>query len=162
METSFLVLFHSHYPENDWAEAWQNKQNDLCTQRRLGYAWASRDPSSPIRFFAVRMKKSWVLTTHWVRICRLSRVLPGRKPRRQVFSWRTSFNYKNKSGVMRFAILQARVCSHSVDPAMWSSSTSYAKSFRRRFFVYHQAMKDPHANIIVSLFSIPFVLKCAA
>ena len=25
----------------NWAAAWQNQQNDLCTQRRLGSAWAS-------------------------------------------------------------------------------------------------------------------------
>ena len=38
----------------------------------------------------------------------------------------------------------------------------YATSFRRRFFAYHHAMTHPHLNIILSLFSIPLVLKCAA
>ena len=27
--------------------------------------------------------------------------------------------------------------------------------------MYHHAIKHPHTNIILSLFSIPFVLKCA-
>ena len=38
----------------------------------------------------------------------------------------------------------------------------YALSFRRRFFAYHQAMTHPHSNMILSLFCIPLVLKCAA
>ena len=44
------------------------------------------------------------------------------------------------------------------------SITPLAKSFRRLFYVcmYHHAMKHHHTNIIVSLFSIPFVLKWAA
>ena len=40
--------------------------------------------------------------------------------------------------------------------------TPYATSFRRRFFVYHQAMKHSHINIILSLYSIPLVLKCTS
>ena len=28
--------------------------------------------------------------------------------------------------------------------------------------MFHQAMKYPHINIILSLYSIPLVLKCAA
>ena len=32
-----------------WAASWQNQQNDMCTQRRLRSAWASRK----IRVFAV-------------------------------------------------------------------------------------------------------------
>ena len=35
-------------------------------------------------------------------------------------------------------------------------------SFRQGFFADHHAMKHPHTNIILSLFSNPFVLKCAA
>ena len=42
------------------------------------------------------------------------------------------------------------------------TSSPYATSFRRRFFAYHHAMTHPHSNIILSLFSIPLVLKCAA
>ena len=42
-----------------WAAAWQNQQNDLCAQPRLGSAWASA--LSLIRVFAVRMKEVWVL-----------------------------------------------------------------------------------------------------
>ena len=41
-------------------------------------------------------------------------------------------------------------------------STPYAISFRRRFFAYHKAMRHPHTNTILSLFSIPLVLKCSA
>ena len=41
-------------------------------------------------------------------------------------------------------------------------SIPFVTSFRRMFYVYHQAMKHHHTNIILSLFSIPFVLKCAA
>ena len=41
-------------------------------------------------------------------------------------------------------------------------ATPYATSFRRRFFAYRNAMKHTHTNIILSLFSIPLVLKCAA
>ena len=41
-------------------------------------------------------------------------------------------------------------------------STLYARSFRRRFFVYHHAVKHPHTRIILSWLSIPLVLKCAA
>ena len=40
--------------------------------------------------------------------------------------------------------------------------TTYVTSFRRRFFAYHNAMRHPDTNIILSLFGIPFVLKCAA
>ena len=43
-----------------------------------------------------------------------------------------------------------------------SLATPYATSFRRRFLAYHHAMTYPHSNIILSLFSIPLVLKCAA
>ena len=42
-----------------WADTRENQQNDLCAQQRLRSAWAS-----PIRVFAVRMKKSWVLWAH--------------------------------------------------------------------------------------------------
>ena len=41
-------------------------------------------------------------------------------------------------------------------------STLFARSFRRRFFSYHQAVKHPHTSIILSCLSIPSVLKCAA
>ena len=40
-------------------------------------------------------------------------------------------------------------------------TTSFARS-SRRFFVYHQAMKPPHTDMILSSFSILLVLKCAA
>ena len=43
-----------------------------------------------------------------------------------------------------------------------SQTTPYARSFRRRFFVYHQTVKHPHTRIILSWLSIPLVLKCAA
>ena len=42
------------------------------------------------------------------------------------------------------------------------SCVPYPTSKRRRFFVYHHAMTHPHSNIILSLFSISLVLKCAA
>ena len=38
----------------------------------------------------------------------------------------------------------------------------YATPFMWRFFMYHHAIKHRHTNIIASLFSIPFVLKCVA
>ena len=41
-------------------------------------------------------------------------------------------------------------------------TTLFARSFRRRFFAYHYAVNQPHTIIIVSWFSIPLVLKCAA
>ena len=47
-------------------------------------------------------------------------------------------------------------------PRIRSTSNPYATSFRRRFFAYHNAMTHPHSNIILSLFSIHLVLKCAA
>ena len=53
--------------KNTWAAAWQNQQNDVCTQRRLSIrpVWS---------VFAVRMKKPWVLSyplsTQW-RLIRL-------------------------------------------------------------------------------------------
>ena len=41
--------------------------------------------------------------------------------------------------------------------------TLYARSFRGRFFfAYHQTVKHPHTNIILSWLIIPLVLKCAA
>ena len=40
--------------------------------------------------------------------------------------------------------------------------TPYARSFRSRFFAYHYAANHPHTHIILSWFSIPLVLKCAA
>ena len=40
--------------------------------------------------------------------------------------------------------------------------TLFARPFRRRFFAYHYAGNHPHTNIILSWFSIPLVLKCAA
>ena len=43
-----------------------------------------------------------------------------------------------------------------------SSPTLFVRSFRRRFFAYHYASNHPHTNIILSLFSIPLVLKYAA
>ena len=48
-----------HSRINKWATSWQNQQNGMCTQWRLGSAWAS---PSLIRVFAVRMKKAWVLS----------------------------------------------------------------------------------------------------
>ena len=36
---AFLIKILSH--QDKWATAWQNQQNDLCTQRRLRSAWAS-------------------------------------------------------------------------------------------------------------------------
>ena len=50
-------------------------------------------------------------------------------------------------------------------PSAWDSmskSTPYATSFRRRFLAYHHAMEHLQTNIILSLFRIPLVLKCAA
>ena len=43
-------------------------------------------------------------------------------------------------------------------------STLYARSFRKRFFMYmyRHAVNHPHTNIILSRFSIPLVLKRAA
>ena len=41
-------------------------------------------------------------------------------------------------------------------------TTLFARSFRRRVFAYHYAVNHPHTNIILSWFSIPLVLKCAA
>ena len=41
-------------------------------------------------------------------------------------------------------------------------STSYATSFRRRFFPYHHAVNHPHTNITLSWFSISLFLKYAA
>ena len=38
----------------------------------------------------------------------------------------------------------------------------YARSFGKSFFAYHYALNHPHTNIILSWFSIPLVLKCAA
>ena len=43
-----------------------------------------------------------------------------------------------------------------------NTTTAFVASFRRMFYAYHQAIKPHHTNIILSLFSIPFVLKCAA
>ena len=40
-------------------------------------------------------------------------------------------------------------------------SYSPATYFRRMFYVYHNAMKHHHTNIIVYLFSGHVVLKCA-
>ena len=40
-------------------------------------------------------------------------------------------------------------------------STPLMTSFRRMFYAYHHAMKHHHTNIILSLFSIHFGLKCA-
>ena len=38
-------------------------------------------------------------------------------------------------------------------------TTPLATSFRKMFYVYRHAVKHHHTNIIVSLLSIPFVLK---
>ena len=45
-ESGWLIPWENTYPmitgnEIKWASAWQNKQNDLCAQRRLRSAWAS-------------------------------------------------------------------------------------------------------------------------
>ena len=32
-----------------WTEAWQNQQNDLCTQQRLRSAWASTQSDQSLR-----------------------------------------------------------------------------------------------------------------
>ena len=42
------------------------------------------------------------------------------------------------------------------------ASTLFARSFRRRFFVYHHAVKHLYTCTILSWLSIPLVLKCAA
>ena len=42
------------------------------------------------------------------------------------------------------------------------SPTPYARSFRRRFFPFHYTVNHSHINVILSRFSIPLVLKCAA
>ena len=41
-------------------------------------------------------------------------------------------------------------------------TTLFARSFRRRVFAYSYTVNHPHTNIILSWFSIPLVLKCAA
>ena len=46
--------------------------------------------------------------------------------------------------------------------ATYGGFTPYVTSFRRKFFAHHHTVKHPHTNIILSLFSIPLVLKCAA
>ena len=52
--------------------------------------------------------------------------------------------------------------SHSQVIGLHQTATPYARSFRRRFFAYHNAVNHPHTNIILPWFSIPLVLKCAA
>ena len=44
---------------NIWAASWQNQQNGMCAQRRLG-SWKMICPVWSV--FAVRMKKAWVLS----------------------------------------------------------------------------------------------------
>ena len=34
-------------------------------------------------------------------------------------------------------------------------TTHFVTSFRRMFYAYHQAVKDHHTNVMLSLFSIP-------
>ena len=36
-----LVYLQQLFKVSKWAASWQNQQNDLCTQQRLGSAWAS-------------------------------------------------------------------------------------------------------------------------
>ena len=44
-----------------WAVAWQNQQNNLCTQQRLRSAWASALPDQSLRWWIVGSS-----ATHWV------------------------------------------------------------------------------------------------
>ena len=45
LETIMMNSGHS----NIWAASWQNQQNDLCAQRRLGSAWASAQYDQSLR-----------------------------------------------------------------------------------------------------------------
>ena len=77
------------------------------------------------------------------------------------------------------ALVRLRGCAGSPEPSLvtyvistiisWAGSfdllgtpTLFGRSFRRRFFTYHHAVKQPHISIILSWLSIPSVLKCAA
>ena len=73
-----------------------------------------------------------------------------------------SINFPQIPSVL--AVISCSPWAHYSILSFWEQlmATPYATSFRRRFFAYHKAMRHPHTNIILSLFSIPLVLKCAA
>ena len=58
-------------------------------------------------------------------------------------------------------VMKNSLCSYLVSVTQVDYPTLYARSFRRRFFAYHHAVKHPHTSIILSWLSTPLVLKCA-
>ena len=54
-----------------WDASWQNQQNDCAPSEDSDQPG---HPPSLIRIFAVRMKKAWVLATHWVQAKTLIRL----------------------------------------------------------------------------------------
>ena len=79
----------------------------------------------------------------------------------------TSSLLKSNETLIRFYRLWQRNCTHTVrivtiTVRRETVTTLSARSFRRRFFSYHQAVKHPHTSTILSWLSIPLVLKCAA
>ena len=45
-----------------WAASWQNQQNGICTQRRVGSAWASAESDQSL---CCLHEESGSLATHW-------------------------------------------------------------------------------------------------
>ena len=45
---AYMISIHSTWSgsSNNWVTAWQNQQNGMCAQRRLGSAWATASESS--------------------------------------------------------------------------------------------------------------------
>ena len=52
------------------------------------------------------------------------------------------------------------MCPNDADE-MVNQLLPFVQSLRSMFYAYHQAMKHHYTDIILSLFGIPFVLKCA-
>ena len=60
---------------NKWATTWQNLQNDLCTQRRLGSALASTQSDQSLRCPHEETLGPYLLSAQWILISRMPRLI---------------------------------------------------------------------------------------
>ena len=56
----FVVNRYWHCRKHFWATVWQNQQNDLCTQRRLGSAWTYIQSDQRLRCLHIKALCSWL------------------------------------------------------------------------------------------------------
>ena len=134
----------------------------VWTELSLCAQWVAKDP-----IFLHADSKDFDQTA---RMCRLICAFVVRIWYKQVFLWcgsyvwrKLSINFHQISSICfrGWMTMSMNFCNSPKLLALITfGSTPYATSCRR-FFAYHHTVKHTHTSIILSWFSIPFVLKCA-